>query len=227
MVNCPNCGSDVGGSKFCPNCGTKIEVEKSKSFCPNCGSDVGGSKFCPNCGTKISTDSSNDNEQNDLVDNLINKSDNWSKRLSNKLKESKSVDDFFEKTSSKAFGIQKKNLNSSLNRKYWENMDPNFFVVYDSIEDEELQLLFWLERYNLGSSLIFSPTMGLSDEEAIKFYENLLDKLINEINQEKQKGTFDIEEFHKRKMKEGTVENVSSVGVPKVFRTMHKLKRNK
>ena len=69
--------------------------------------------------------------------------------------------------------------------------------------------------------------MGLSDEEAIKFYENLLDKLINEINQEKQKGTFDIEEFHKRKMKEGTVENVSSVGVPKVFRTMHKLKRNK
>ena len=51
----------------------------------------------------------------------------------NKLKESKSVDDFFEKTSSKAFGIQKKNLNSSLNRKYWENMDPNFFVFYSTM----------------------------------------------------------------------------------------------
>ena len=72
MVNCPNCGSDVGESKFCPNCGTKIEMEKPKSFCPNCGSDVGDSAFCPNCGTKISADSDNSIEQNDFVDNLIN-----------------------------------------------------------------------------------------------------------------------------------------------------------
>ena len=53
-------------------------------------------------------------------------------------------------------------------------MDPNFFVVYDKIEDEDLQILFWLERANLGSSIIVSPTMGLSDEDAVKFYENLL-----------------------------------------------------
>ena len=224
---CPNCGRDVGGSKFCPECGTKIEIEKPKSFCPNCGSDVGGGKFCPECGTKIGADSDNGAEQNDFVDTLVNKSDNLSGRISNRLKNSKSVDTIFEKTSSKALGMQKKNINSSFNRTYWEKVDPNFFVVYDSIEDEELQLLFWLERYNLGSSIIVSPTMGLSDEEAVKFYEDLLNKLTDEINQEKQKGTFDIEEFHRRKMKESTVENVSSVGVPKVLRTMHKLKKNK
>ena len=241
MVNCPNCGSDVGESKFCSNCGTKIEIETPKSLCPNCGSDVGESKFCSNCGTsdvgeskfcsncgtKINTETVNDTEQNELIDNLINKSDNLSGRLSNKLKKSNSVDNIFEKTSSKVFGFQKKTLNNSANRTYWENIDPNFFVVYDRIEDEELQILFWLERSNLGSGFIFTPTMGLSDEEAVKFYEDLLDNLIDEINQEKQNGTFDMEEFHKRKMKETTVENVSSVGVPKVLRTMHKLNKNK
>ena len=224
---CPNCGSDVGESNFCPNCGTKIEMEKTKSFCPNCGSDVGDSAFCPNCGTKISTDSDKSIEQNDFVDNLINKSDNISGRLSSRLKKSKSVDSIFEKTSGATFGIQKKTLNNAANRSYWENIEPQFFVVYDSIEDEELQVLFWLERANLGTSLVVSPTMELSNEEAIKFYENLLDNLIDEINQEKENGTFDMEEFHKRKLKETTVENMSSVGVPKVFRTMHKLKKDK
>ena len=227
MVICPNCGSDVGQSKFCPNCGSKIEMEKPKSFCPNCGSDVGQSMFCPNCGTKTSADNANGTEQNDFVDTLINKSDNLSGRLSDRLKKNKAVDNLFDKTSSKAFGIQKKTLNNSFNRSYWEKIDPHFFVVYDRIEDEELQVLFWLERYNLGSGIIVSPTMGLSKEEAIKFYEDLLSNLINEINQEKQNGTFDFEEFHKRKMKESTVENVSSLGVPKVFRTMHKLNKDK
>jgi uncharacterized Zn finger protein (UPF0148 family) len=230
MPNCPNCGFDAGESKFCPNCGTKMEKESLKSFCPNCGFEVGGSKFCPNCGTQIGGKQSNNSKtsqnENDFVDNLFNKSDNLSGRLSNRLKKSKSVDAIFEKTSSKAFDIQKKNINNSVNRAYWENMDPNFFVVYDRIEDEELQLLFWLERFNLGSSVIFSPTMGLSKEEAIKFYEDLLQDLTDEINQEKQNGTFDIEEFHRRKMKDSTVENISSVGIPKVFRSMHKIKKN-
>ncbi|WP_296887871.1 zinc ribbon domain-containing protein [uncultured Methanobrevibacter sp.] len=222
---CPNCGNDVGDSIFCPNCGTKIGEDKPKSFCPNCGNDVGENKFCPNCGTKINTDDVNGHETNDIVENLINTSDNLSNRLSSRLKKSKSVDSLFEKTSSQTFGIQKKTLNNSVNRAYWENIDPNFFVVYDRIDDEELQILFWLERSNLGSGVIVSPTMGLSDEEAIKFYENLLDNLIDEINQEKQNGTFDIEEFHQRKMKEATVENISSVGIPKVFKTMHKLNK--
>ena len=195
--------------------------------CPNCGSDVGESKFCPNCGTKISADTNQGIEQNDFVDTLVNKSDDFSGRISSRLKKSKSVDSIFEKTSSTAFGIQKKTLNNSVNRAYWEKIDPNFFVVYDSIEDEELQLLFWLERSNLGSGVVVSPTMGLSKEEAIKFYEDLLNKLIDEIEQEKENGTFDMEEFHRRKIKETTVENISSVGVPKVFRTMHKLKKNK
>lgn len=52
--------------------------------------------------------------------------------------------------------------------------------------------------------------MGLSADEAIKFYEDLLKDLKEEINQEKANGTFDIEEFHRRKMKDSTIENVSS-----------------
>ena len=227
MVNCPTCSREVGERKFCPNCGTKIEKQKPKSFCPNCGNDIGDSEFCSECGTRINTDSVDDTEQNGFVDVLMNKSNNLSNSLSDRLKKSKSVDNIFEKTTSKAFGIQKKNLNNSFNRTYWEKVDPHFFVVYDAIEDEELQLLLWLERYNLGSSVIFTPTMGLSDDEAIKFYEDLLNNLISEINQEKENGTFDFKEFHKRKMKESTVENISSIGVPKVFRTMHKLKKNK
>lgn len=231
MVNCPNCGNDAGQSKFCPNCGNKMEEEKPKSFCPKCGADVGQSRFCPNCGTQIGGKKADDFKTNqnedDIVEKMFNTSDNLSGRLSNRLKKSKSVDAIFEKTSSKAFDMQKKTLDNSVNRAYWENVDPNFFVVYDRIEDKDLQLLFWLERYNLGSSIVVSPTMGLSDDEAVKFYENLLQDLIAEINQEKQNGTFDIEEFHKRKMKDSAVENISSVGIPKVFRSMHKIRKNK
>ena len=224
---CPYCGFDVGDSKFCPNCGTKIEKEAPKSFCPYCGFDVGDSKFCPNCGAKKGRDNIGSEDQSDLVDNLVEKSDHISGRLANRLKKSKSVDKIFDKTSSKAYDLQKKTLDNSANRAYWENIDPNFFVVYDSIEDNDLQLLFWLERYNLGSSVVVSPTMGLSDEEAIKFYENLLNELKEEINQEKINGTFDLEEFHRKKMKKSTIENVSSIGVPKVLRSMHKLNKKK
>ena len=69
--------------------------------------------------------------------------------------------------------------------------------------------------------------MGLSADEAIKFYEDLLKDLKEEINQEKANGTFDIDEFHRRKMKDSTIENVSSIGVPKVLRSIHKLNKMK
>ena len=220
---CPECGSDVGNSKFCPNCGAKILNEKPKSFCPECGSDVGDSAFCPNCGTKIG---GNDSE-NDWVNTIVEKSDNLSGRLANRLKKSKSVDSFFDKTSSKAFEMQKKTLDNAANRAYWENLDPHFFEVYDSIENEELKTLFWLERSNLGSGIFISPTTGLSKEEAVKFYEDLLKDLKEEINQEKANGTFDLEDFHRKKLKRSTIENVSSVGVPKVLRSMHKLNKKK
>ena len=224
---CPNCGSDVGSSKFCPNCGTKIEEEMPKSFCPNCGSDVGDSAFCPNCGTKMGENDAGNESQDDWVNTIMEKSDNLSGRLANRLRKSKSVDKIFDSTSSKAFDMQKKTLDNAANRAYWENIDPHFFVVYDSIEDDELKTLFWLERYNLGSGIVLSPTTGLSKEEAVKFYEGLLKDLIEEINQEKANGTFDIEEFHRKKLKKSTIENVSSVGVPKVLRSMHKLNRKK
>ena len=41
MVNCSNCGNEIGDSAFCPHCGKKIEIETSKAICPKCGENVG------------------------------------------------------------------------------------------------------------------------------------------------------------------------------------------
>ena len=109
--------------------------------CPNCGSDVGESNFCPNCGTKLSTDSN----ENDFVDNLINKSDDISGRLSSRLKKSKSIDSFFEKTSSTTFGMQKKILDNSANRTYWENQAKN---AYNQLSVDQRNLI---DKDNNGS----------------------------------------------------------------------------
>lgn len=51
MIKCPECGQEVGNSKFCSNCGTKLDNIK---FCPNCSAPVDeGSAFCSQCGRQI------------------------------------------------------------------------------------------------------------------------------------------------------------------------------
>ena len=219
MVNCPNCGSDVGESKFCPNCGTKIEMEKPKSFCPNCGSDVGESKFCPNCGTKISTGSDDGIEQSDFVDNLINKSDNLSGRISSRLKKSKAVDAIFDKTASLGYK-QIDKVDSSANRKLFEKTEPVFLEVFDSIEDNFIKaiLLFEREKRNtvdgygiIGAvaTTVNTPTRGMSHDEAIQFYCDIVDDIKSEIAKEKQMGIFDEETFYKKKQKESSLSKLS------------------
>ena len=54
MVECPNCGKEVGDNNFCGNCGTKID---KSNVCPECNTELDDeSVFCPQCGKKVKED---------------------------------------------------------------------------------------------------------------------------------------------------------------------------
>ena len=67
----------------------------------------------------------------------------------------------------------------------------------------------------IGTALAqtYTPTKDLPHNEAIKYYQNMADNIAAEINNEKEKGQFDEEEFYKRKVKEISVGNISFLGI--------------
>ena len=231
MVNCRNCGSDVGESKFCPNCGTKIEMEKPKSFCPNCGNDVGDSAFCPNCGTSVHKTESNkkdnfnkDNSNTEKNINTSEKNRNDNKPfgggfIANKLKKSKAVDKVFDKMASVgANNISK--VDSSANRKLFEKTEPAFLEVFDSVDDDFIKTILILEREKRNTvdgwgivgavaTTMNTPTSGMSHDEAVQFYQDIVNNIKNEISKEKQEGIFDEEKFYKKKLKESSLSKIS------------------
>lgn len=205
---CSTCGFDITDNFiFCPNCGSKIESggESSKEkykFCPICAKQLEyDAMLCPYCGTNF---------------------DRIYRKIVKKYSKNKSVNkvlDFMGNTYLKHnFMLDK------LNRKNLEHDDPAFLSIYDSIVGESLKKLFLLERYKLmvvgGAGPlgygpeVFSPTRKLSYDEAVEFYENLLEKTISELNEAKQKENFDEDEYIKNKYKESTIE---------VFSNMHLL----
>ena len=254
---CPNCNADVGESKFCPHCGTKIENEILKSFCPSCGEDVGESKFCPHCGTKIDDETvenhcpncgnvlkdksevcpycghreSNNNEDS-IVDDIINVDDKVSGVFARGLSKSKLIDKFHDKTASRGLKSSKKGFND-VDRKYWQKTEPVFLEVYDTIDDEFIRVIFWLERNKLGgggggaigfvAAAVLTPTKEMSYEEGIQFYQNMLNKVTREVNDARQKGNFNEEEFYKVKFKESTIANSTSF-IPPAVKTWFKNK---
>lgn len=253
MVNCPNCGFDSGDSKFCPNCGTKIEKEKLKSICPNCGKDVGESKFCPECGTKIDDVakrtcpgcgkllkdgakfcpycgwSNSTVEQKTITDKILDVDEVFSGKLGGMLLNNKTMDTVLDKTVSIKSNHIGNVSDNVLNRKYYENIEPVFLEVLDSIDDDFLKEIFMIERSKFDVkggglagiviSVADTPTKNMSHDEAIKFYINILNNIKNEINLEKQKGTFDENSFYKKKVKESTLENISAVPILKALKT--------
>ena len=257
---CPNCNSEVGDSNFCPNCGTKIEKTPQISFCPACGVNLNEDDvFCPNCGTKIINEDvekycpscgkllndsskfcpycgySEDNSQDDtLLDNVIDADDKISGIFAKGLSKSRLLDKVHDKTASRGLKSSKKGFNSA-DRKYWQKTEPVFLEVYDSIDDDFVKVIFWLERNKLGgagssvaglvAASILTPTKDMSHDEAIQFYQNMLNKVKQEINMEKQKGTFDEEEFYKNKFKESTIANSSSFAIPTAVKSWHKNKK--
>ena len=249
---CPNCGSDVSDSKFCPNCGTKIENETPKSFCSNCGQEVGDSAFCPNCGTRVGGENQenvcpgcgqplNDSSKfcpycgwggpqsnsDSTLDKIIDVEEKFASKFGKMLGKSKTMNVLIDKTAS----FRKTEMDDTT-RKLFESTEPVFLEVYDSIDDSYLASIFLLERLkhdNQGGGVIgivatkvATPTKGMSHDEAIRYYINIVNRLNMEINSEKQNGTFDGEEFYKRKVKENTVESMSSFTGLKMLKSMKK-----
>lgn len=55
-----------------------------------------------------------------------------------------------------------------------------------------------------------------------QFYIDIVNKIIDEINQLKNQGIFDEDEYYKQKVKESSLENLSMVGALKAFKTLRK-----
>lgn len=69
--------------------------------------------------------------------------------------------------------------------------------------------------------MVYTPTKDMSHEDAIKFYEDLLEKVESELFTAKQSGNFDEEEYLKIKMKESVIENfdgLSTFFIPKTLK---------
>ncbi|MBQ2665258.1 zinc ribbon domain-containing protein [Methanobrevibacter sp.] len=218
------------------NCGAKLEHEIPKSVCPTCGYDVGDSAFCPNCGTKIgngkeenlslSYDNGQSGDSSDsTLDKLIDVDDKISGKFGKILGKSKSMDIVYEKTAN----IKRKNTNQSI--EFYARNEPEFLEVYNLIDDEFVKSILALEREKLGSigggaigatmAAVYVPTKDMGHDESVEFYINIVNKIVDEINAEKQKGTFNEDEFYKRKYKEINLENISFTGL-KAFKALRK-----
>ena len=236
-ILCPSCGIDIGDSAFCPNCGTKIDDESSKSLCPSCGADVGDSAFCPSCGTKmcgekqepfhqVAVIEKSDNISDSALDKLIDVDEKVSGKFGKLLGKSKSMDFVYSKTASQ------KRKNSEQTVEFYARNEPVFLEVYNLIDDEFVKSIFALEREKLGSvggstvgaamSAVHIPTKNMGHDDAMQFYIDIVNKIVDEINIEKQNGTFDEDEFYTRKYKQNAIDNISTLGVLKAFKSMKK-----
>ena len=234
---CSNCGFDAGDSNFCPNCGSKMIVKKDNNYCPNCGSDVGDSAFCPKCGTEIhneykETFKSNseviqyDNGSPSTLDKASEIAEKVSGKVAKLMNNSKSMDFVYDKTAN----VRRKNIDQTM--EFYASNEPEFLEVYNSIDEDLLKSLLALEREKLGSvgggvvgsamSSVYVPTKDMDYDESIQFYIDIVNRIVDEINIEKQKGNFNEDEYYKQKYKQSNLENISSAPILKVFKAMKK-----
>lgn len=119
--------------------------------------------------------------------------------------------------------LNKKSNLTKIDKKAWEQKDPGFLSVYESIVGDNLKKLFLLERAKtqvmfgvgpLGYGVDFiSPAEKMSFEESVKFYEQLLEKTMSELDEAKQEENFNEEEYYKKKFKECQIELFSNYGL--------------
>ena len=221
---CPNCGKDVGDSKFCPSCGTKIGEEHSKSFCPSCGKELNvSSKFCPNCGfSKSQDDFQPQDNSKSKMDKVIKIDNKVSGKMSKLLGKSKIMDKTLDVAASVSYN-HSKGITSG-DRKYYEKIEPVFLEALETIDDEFVKSILIYERSIMSSSggvigvvavQVFTPTKDMPHDEAIKYYQDWANNIKMEINQEKRKGTFNEEEFYKKRAKKVVLDNTSVLGISK------------
>lgn len=202
---CSSCGFEASDKfKFCPMCGSKMtsddeSAQEKYKFCPKCGIKISAdTQICPNCGINF----------NGIF-----------RKIANKYFNNGSIDKIIDWEASTSWKINKDFTSNKLIKKGWEHDDPAFLVVYDSIVGDYLKKLFILERSKVcvgGSTDILvnvkfiPPTEKMSFDDAVKFYEELLEKTILELNEAKQKENFDEEEYFKKKYKESRIELFSN-----------------
>lgn len=201
-IICSKCGFEIDeGYKFCPNCGSKVTQEESSKerykFCPKCASKISAdAKICPICGINF---------------------DGKFRQIANKYSDNKSINKILDLGASMTMNSNIFNSNTLI-KIGWEDEDPAFLHVYNSIAEDYLKKLFILERETVvvGDSNIIvapvkrSPTSDLSFEDGVKFYENLLQKTIEDLNEAKQTGNFNKEEYYRKKYKESKIELFSN-----------------
>ena len=59
----------------------------------------------------------------------------------------------------------------------------------------------------------------MSHDEAVMFYQDIVNKIVSEVNQEKQKGNFDEETYYNNKVKELSIDNMSILGISKSMKS--------
>ena len=232
-IVCSECGNEFEDSfKFCPNCGAKKIENMGKIVCSECGNEFEDSfKFCPNCGTSVhkTEPDKKDNFNNgasktekniDASENTGNdKKPRGGRFIANKLQKSKAIDKVFDKMASVGANNMTK-VDSSANRKLFEKTEPVFLEVFDSVDDEFIKTILLLEREKHNTvdgwgivgavaTTMNTPTNGMSHDEAVQFYLDIVNNIKNEITKEKQEGIFDEEKFYKKKLKESSLSKLS------------------
>lgn len=225
MIKCPNCGFMVDDGNFCPECGSKLIHD---------GSSI--QKTSSNESYSNESQSAGTNEGSDFVDGVMDFDDKISDKYSGLSGKSRVMNKVNDKIASFNYKNIEKSANlGSTSRKYFEKIEPVFLEVFDSIDDKLVKAVLIHERSLMGStsgaigtvlSQVYTPTKGLSHDEAVSFYQDMVNKIVAEINDEKQKGAFDEEEFYKRKFKENTQNNKSFLGISKSLKA-YKKNRNK
>ena len=71
----------------------------------------------------------------------------------------------------------------------------------------------------IAASHFFIPTKNMSHDEAVMFYQDMVNKIVSEVNQEKQKGNFDEETYYNNKVKEVSIDNMSILGISKSMKS--------
>ncbi len=225
---CPNCGEEVRDSSFCPNCGTKIGAAVPSNNCLNCGKSLNeNAKFCPYCGWSDSQE-----ESKSSLDKLIDADDKISGKFSKFMKKSKSMDLIMDKSASIRYNHYSELSEKKI--KYFKSIEPVFVEVLNSIGDDYVKTILVMLRtqmansgsvVGMAASHVYTPTKNMPHDEAVKFYQDMVNSIVAEINAEKQNGTFDEERFYKQKVKESSIENTSILGFSKSVKAWNKNRR--
>lgn len=106
--------------------------------------------------------------------------------------------------------------------KYFQNVDLVIPFIKDILMLERIAMATTSSAVGIVASQIYTPTKDMPHDKAVMFYQNMVNRIVSEINQEKQNGTFDEETFYKNKTKQATLDNISVLGISKSVKAFKK-----